>query len=180
MRFRSIVSSVAVGVRFWLPALVAIVVLPAGHTIRSRRTTTRPSRGLSGSIASSAVNPHVVLIVEGPGPDGRTGRWAFEGSPPNGFLRRQSDFRERLKPGTRITISGWPAKDPNARAFSGKPSRSRTGRRWSSDRHRRGRQAGAAPTRAHTPTLTCDSDYGIRSSGTDLFPPRRFHFDVTK
>jgi hypothetical protein len=29
------------------------------------------------------------------------------------------DLKDRLQAGTRITISGWPAKDPQARAFSG-------------------------------------------------------------
>ena len=65
------------------------------------------------------VNPHAVLVIDGTGPDGRTGRWAFEGLAPNALLRRQKDFRDRLQPGTTITISGWPAKDPQARAFSG-------------------------------------------------------------
>ena len=35
------------------------------------------------------------------------------------FVRRLKDFKERLTAGTKITISGWPAKDPQARAFSG-------------------------------------------------------------
>jgi Family of unknown function (DUF6152) len=66
-------------------------------------------------------NPHVVLIVDGTSPGGRAGRWAFEGFPPNAQVRRGlTDFREKLQPGTRVTISGWPAKDPAARAFSGR------------------------------------------------------------
>ena len=67
------------------------------------------------------VNPHVTLIVEGPASDGRSGRWAFEGLPPNVFVRRGlTDFREKLRPGTRVTISGWRATDPAARALSGR------------------------------------------------------------
>jgi len=67
------------------------------------------------------VNPHVVLIVDGTAPGGRSGRWAFEGFPPNVFRRQgPTDFREKLSTGTRITISGWAAKDPAARAFSGR------------------------------------------------------------
>ena len=66
------------------------------------------------------VNPHAVLVIDGTGPDGRTGRWAFEALPPGAFqYRGMKDYKERLKPGTTITISGWPAKDPQARAFSG-------------------------------------------------------------
>ena len=109
--------------RFWLPALVAIAVLHA----RSHHPFTPYYDGsrlasISGSIVElRSINPHVVLIIEGKGPDGRTGRWAFEGVPPNVFQRRgPKDYKERLTPGTTITISGWPAKDPQARAFSGR------------------------------------------------------------
>ena len=107
--------------RFWLPALLAIAVLPVGaHHPFTPYYDASTLASISGPIVElRAVNPHVVLIIDGAGPDGRTGRWAFEGSVPNAFLRRQKDFRERLKPGTTITISGWPAKDPQARAFSG-------------------------------------------------------------
>lgn len=67
------------------------------------------------------VNPHVVLIVDGTTTDGRSGLWAFEGLPPNAFqYRGLKDFREKLRTGTRMTISGWAAKDPTARAFGGK------------------------------------------------------------
>ena len=107
--------------RFWLPALVAIAVLPVGahHPFTPYYDASKPA-SISGPIIElRTVNPHVVLIIEGTGTDGRTGRWAFEGLVPNAFLRRQKDFKERLTVGTRITISGWAAKDPQARAFSG-------------------------------------------------------------
>ena len=109
--------------RFWLPALVAIAVLPAGahHPFTPYYDVSKPV-SITGVIAELRdINPHVVLIVDGTGPDGRSGPWAFEGLPPHVFARQGvKDFRERLQPGTRITISGWPAKDPNARAFSGR------------------------------------------------------------
>ena len=90
----------------------------AHHPFTPYYDVTRPV-SISGVIAElRAINPHVVLIVEATAPDGRSGLWAFEGFPPNALLRRQNDFKERLQPGTRITISGWPAKDPGARAFS--------------------------------------------------------------
>src|SRR5262245_39099205 len=33
-------------------------------------------------------------------------------NPATAFLRRQQDYKERLTVGTRITLSGWAAKDP--------------------------------------------------------------------
>ena len=88
--------------RFWLPAFVVIAVLPvaAHHPFTPYYEATKPA-SITGSIVElRTVNPHVVLIIEGTGPDGRTGRWAFEGSAPNAFLRRQKDLKERLTVGT--------------------------------------------------------------------------------
>jgi hypothetical protein len=108
--------------RFWLPVLIAIAVLPTGahHPFTPYYDASKPG-SITGVVAEiRLVNPHVVLIVVGTAPDGRTGRWAFEGFPPNVFVRRgEKDLKGRLQPGTTITISGWPAKDPEARAFSG-------------------------------------------------------------
>jgi hypothetical protein len=108
--------------RFWLPALIAVAVLPIGahHPFTPYYDASRPG-SITGVVAELRdVNPHVVLIVEGTAPDGRAGLWAFEGSAPNALKRQGTDVRARLKPGTRVTISGWPAKDPLARAFSGR------------------------------------------------------------
>ena len=106
--------------RFWLPVLVAIAVpVGAHHPFTPYYDASKPA-SISGPIVElRMVNPHVVLIIEGTGPDGRTGRWAFEGLAPNALMRRHAGFKERLTVGTRITISGWAAKDPQARAFSG-------------------------------------------------------------
>ena len=66
------------------------------------------------------INPHVVLIVDVTSPEGRKGRWGFEGIPPNVFSRNGVDLKTKLAPGTPITISGWPSKDPTAHVFSGR------------------------------------------------------------
>jgi len=108
--------------RLWLPALVALAVVPAAahHPFTPHYDVSKPA-SITGVVAElRTVNPHVVLIIDGTGPDGTSGRWAFEGIPPNALRRLQKDYEARLKPGTRITISGWPAKDPTARAFSGR------------------------------------------------------------
>ena len=106
--------------RFWLPALIAIAVIPvaAHHPFTPYYDGSRPA-SISGSIVElRMVNPHAVLIISGTAPDGHAGRWAFEGSAPNALVRRQADYKERLKIGATVTISGWPATDPQARAFS--------------------------------------------------------------
>ena len=107
--------------KFWLPALVALAVVPAAahHPFTPHYDVSKPASITGVIVELRTVNPHVVLVIEGTGPDGSTGRWAFEGIPPNALRRFQKDYEARLKPGTQITISGWPAKDPNARAFFG-------------------------------------------------------------
>jgi len=122
-RIRKDTSNSSGAMRFLMPALVAIAVLPIGaHHPFTPYYDASKLASISGPIVElRTVNPHVVLIIDGTGPDGRTGRWAFEGLPPTVFLYRGlKEYKERLKPGTTITISGWPAKDPQARAFSGR------------------------------------------------------------
>ena len=108
--------------RFWLPALVVVAVLPVGaHHPFAPYYDASKLASISGPIVElRTVNPHTVLIIEGTGLDGRTGRWAFEGSAPNALLRTHMDFKERLTVGATITITGWAATDPQARAFSGR------------------------------------------------------------
>ena len=108
--------------RFWLPALIAIAVVPAAahHPFTPHYDISKPASITGVVVELRTVNPHVVLIIEGTGPDGSTGLWAFEGIPPNALRRLQKDYEARLKPGTRLTISGWPAKNPTARAFFGR------------------------------------------------------------
>ena len=133
----------------------------AHHPFTPYYDVSKPA-SISGPIVElRTVNPHVVLIIEGTGPDGRTGRWAFEGLPPNVYqYRGLKDYKERLKPGTTITISGWPAKDPQARAFSGSTVTFADGTTMVfgiSTTLGRERTAGSAPIRAHTPTPTRNS-----------------------
>ena len=106
--------------RFWVSALVTMAVLPvaAHHPFTPHYDISRPASITGPIVELRAVNPHLVLVVDGTGPDGRTGRWAFEGQAPNALMRRVRDFKERLKIGTIVTISGWPARDPQVRAFS--------------------------------------------------------------
>ena len=101
--------------------LVAVVPARAHHPVTSYYDTSQLVPVTGAVVEFRVSNPHVVLIVDGTTPDGRSGLWAFEGLPPNVFARRgPKDFREKLRTGTQITISGWAAKDPTVRAFSGR------------------------------------------------------------
>jgi hypothetical protein len=108
--------------RLFVAAFVLAAVVPARahHPVTSYYDASQLVT-VTGMVVEFRVNnPHVVLIVDGTTLDGRSGLWAFEGLPPNAFQRRgPKDFREKLRTGTPITISGWAAKDPTARAFSG-------------------------------------------------------------
>ena len=109
--------------RLFAAALVLAAVVPArAHHPFTPYYDASKLVPVTGVVVEFRINnPHVVLIVDGTTPDGRAGLWAFEGFPPNAFARRGSkDFREKLRTGTRMTISGWAAKDPAARAFSGR------------------------------------------------------------
>jgi Family of unknown function (DUF6152) len=108
--------------RFWLVVLMLAIVLPAGahHPFTQYYDASR-LEVVTGAVAEVRIlNPHVVLIVDVSDPQGRKGRWGFEGFPPNVFSRRGVDLKTKLQPGMRLVISGWPAKDPKAPVFSGR------------------------------------------------------------
>ena len=107
--------------RLGLIVLMLAIVLPAGaHHPFTQYYDGSKLEVLTGVVAEvRLINPHVVLIVDVSAPEGRKGRWGFEGLPPNVFSRNSVDVRAKLQPGTQITISGWPAKDASARVFSG-------------------------------------------------------------
>ena len=108
--------------RFRLMVLMLAVALPASaHHPFSQYYDASKLETLTGVIAELRLqNPHVVLIVDVSSPEARRGRWGFEGIPPNALSRQGVDLKKKLQPGTQIAISGWPAKDPKARMFSGR------------------------------------------------------------
>ena len=108
--------------RFWLVVVMLAVALPAvAHHPFTQYYDASKLEVVTGVVAElRIINPHVVLIVDVSGPDKRKGRWGFEGLPPNVFSRRGVDLQKKLQPGMQLMISGWPAKDPKARVFSGR------------------------------------------------------------
>lgn len=60
-------------------------------------------------------NPHSWIFVETKGPDGGTEQWRFETQPPN-TLRRTGVTAALLKPGARVTIKGYGARERSSTA----------------------------------------------------------------
>jgi Family of unknown function (DUF6152) len=60
-------------------------------------------------------NPHVWIYVSVTKPDGAVEAWAIEAGTPNVLFRR-GFTREALKPGTKIRVDGYAAKDGSRRA----------------------------------------------------------------
>jgi len=75
---------------------------------------------LTGKVAARQwSNPHVVFALDVESADGKTERWMIEGYAPNVLLRQGWD-KDLLRPGTRITVSGWPGRDATLKIFSGR------------------------------------------------------------
>jgi hypothetical protein len=55
-------------------------------------------------------NPHIYFYVDVKGNDGKVVNWAFEGGPPN-VLYRQGWRKDTLKPGDKVTVKGFRARD---------------------------------------------------------------------
>jgi hypothetical protein len=63
------------------------------------------------------VNPHSWLYIDAVMPDGKVERWGVEGGSPN-VMFRLGWSRDTLPPGTRVKVSGSPAKDGSKRMNS--------------------------------------------------------------
>jgi hypothetical protein len=63
-------------------------------------------------------NPHVQLYIESEGTDGKPENFAIMGAAPNLMQARAPGLRDNLKPGVRVTVSGYPTKQPVANADS--------------------------------------------------------------
>jgi hypothetical protein len=66
---------------------------------------------LKGSVVKwEMINPHGWITMDVPGADGKTTTWMVETSNPNGLMRLGWTKRS-LKPGDRITVEAYQAKD---------------------------------------------------------------------
>lgn len=63
-------------------------------------------------------NPHCHFYLDVTRPDGTLDKWKFEGFPPNMLLRNGWKKDATLKPGMKVTIFGWQARDGSNLAHS--------------------------------------------------------------
>jgi hypothetical protein len=108
--------------KLWLSVLMLAVVLPAAaHHPFTQYYDASKRQVITGVVAELHwINPHVMLVVEVSNPEGRKERWGFEGFPPHTFSAQGIDLKKKLQPGTKITITGWSARDSKARVLAGR------------------------------------------------------------
>ena len=57
------------------------------------------------------VNPHVRIIFEAKGKDGKTAKWVAISGPPQTLFRNDGWSKTTLKPGDKITVIGAPSRE---------------------------------------------------------------------
>jgi len=66
---------------------------------------------VSGTVTEfSFRNPHGLIALTATGPDGKDQAWKIETNSPN-ILRRRGWSEASIKPGDKVTIEGYPARD---------------------------------------------------------------------
>ena len=102
------ISPVACGILFILSSLAAPVMAHHGFAVEfdEKKPVT-----LAGVVTKMEfMNPHIYFYVDVKGKDGKVTNWAFEGGPPN-VLYRQGWRKDTVKPGDKVTVKGFRAKD---------------------------------------------------------------------
>lgn len=99
-------------------ALALAVCVASAHHPFSVIYDAAKSATITGTIATVEWrNPHVVVALDVNTAAGSE-RYMVEGYPPN-TLQRQGWTQEMLRPGSRISILGWHARDAALKVFSG-------------------------------------------------------------
>lgn len=93
-----------------LALLAAAAAARAHHSFAAEFDARRPLT-LDGTIAVVEwVNPHSMLWIDVRDVSGAVERWGLELAPPNGLLRR-GVRRTMLRPGERLRVRAYPARD---------------------------------------------------------------------
>lgn len=88
------------------------VPLSAHHSFAAHYDTSKPITIQGAIVQVRLTNPHSWFFLDVQEPDGTTSRWAFEAGTPSGMIRNGYKASE-LPPGTLVTISGFPGRDPS-------------------------------------------------------------------
>jgi hypothetical protein len=104
------------GNKMMMVAVTIVVLIAAAMTVSAHHSFSAEFDGsktvtLEGKVVKmDFVNPHSWLYIDAVMPDGKIERWGVEGGSPN-VMFRLGWSRETLPPGTRVKVSGSPAKD---------------------------------------------------------------------
>ena len=103
-----------------IAVVAAAVAIPAlaHHAFEAEYDRNQPVT-LTGTVTVMEwMNPHIYFFVDVEDAEGNVTNWAVEGGAPNGLYRR-GWRRDSLKPGERVTIKGWLARDGSNSVNSG-------------------------------------------------------------
>ena len=98
-----------------LAALLAASPGAAHHSFSAEFAANKPVH-LEGVVTRvEFINPHAWIHIDVTGPDGKVVSWMIEAGSPNVLLRR-GFTKNTVKPGTRVVVDGYQAKDGSNRA----------------------------------------------------------------
>jgi hypothetical protein len=108
----SVVGRAAVSV--WL----LTVPLLAHHSFGAEYDATKPMT-LTGVVTRiDWTNPHSYFFLDVTDEQGKVANWKFEGYPPNALYRTGWKRQVTMKPGDKVTVFGWRARDGTAWAHA--------------------------------------------------------------
>jgi hypothetical protein len=92
--------------------------LPAHHSFGAEYDASKPITVTGVLTRIEWTNPHSFIYIDVTDEKGSVANWKLEGYPPNVLYRNGWKKDVTMKPGDRITVSGWRARDGSNWAHS--------------------------------------------------------------